>query len=69
MTKGKPHATYLRKAAVAERYSISDRHVDRMVDKGAIPKPLYLNNSRVPLWNTRELDENDRKAAVRSRFT
>ena len=54
---------YLRKKAVAERYSCSDRQVDRMSEDGRLPKPIYLQGSKFPLWAEHELDENDRQAA------
>jgi len=58
---------YLRKKAVAERYSCSNRQVDRMSEDGRLPKPFYLPNSKFPLWAEHELDENDRQAATMAR--
>jgi predicted DNA-binding transcriptional regulator AlpA len=58
---------YLRKASVGERYGINPRSVDRWVADEKIPRPIYLNGSRIPLWDTDELDANDREAAARAR--
>jgi predicted DNA-binding transcriptional regulator AlpA len=57
---------YLRKAAVAERYSIHQRSVERLAKEGRIPAPIYLHGSRFPLWDESELDANDRRAVKRA---
>jgi predicted DNA-binding transcriptional regulator AlpA len=56
---------FLRKRAVGERYSITDRSVERMSADGRLPKPVY--RGRIPMWEEAELDQNDREAALRSR--
>lgn len=58
---------YLRKAAVAERYSIDERTVDRMASDGRLPPPVYI--ARFPLWDEDQLDARDRAATVLSRPT
>jgi predicted DNA-binding transcriptional regulator AlpA len=57
---------YLRKKAVAERYSCDERTVDRMKLDGRIPPPIYLGN-KFPLWEEAALDESDRKAVLAGR--
>ena len=58
---------YLRKKAVAARYSCDERTVDRMKLDGRIPPPIYLGN-KFPLWDEAALDESDRKAVLASRL-
>jgi hypothetical protein len=53
---------FLRKAAVAERYGIDKRSVDRWAADGRLPAPLY--RGRVPLWDLDELDARDRQATI-----
>ena len=55
--------TYLRKNAVAVRYSTTPRNVERMVEDGRLPPPDFYNG-RFPLWGEDKLDENDRRAAM-----
>jgi hypothetical protein len=50
---------YLRKGAVAARYGVVTRTVERWVETGAIPPPEYLPGSKIPLWNEAALDESD----------
>jgi predicted DNA-binding transcriptional regulator AlpA len=64
VTKGR---RYLRKRAVAERYGLHERSVDRKAATGALPKPHYPVGDRVPLWAEDELDEHDRKAGARGK--
>jgi predicted DNA-binding transcriptional regulator AlpA len=59
-----PNKKYLRKAMVAERYSVNLRTIDRMSADGRLPPPVYLPNSRLPLWLETELDAADRRATV-----
>ena len=54
---GRPRR-YLRKKAVAERYGVHERSVDRMKDDG-----------RFPLWDEAKLDASDRAAALLPRPT
>lgn len=56
---------FLRKAAVAQRYSINTRTVERMVSDGRLPRPTY--RGRFPLWDETELDVSDRAATLRPR--
>ena len=58
---------YFRKADVAARYAVDDRTVDRMKLDGRIPPPKYLPGSRIPIWEERELDLNDRAATLAPR--
>jgi hypothetical protein len=54
---------YLRKKAVAERYSCDERTVDRMAEDGRLPPPDFYNG-RFPLWGEDTLDASDRAAAL-----
>jgi predicted site-specific integrase-resolvase len=58
--------TFLRKRAVADRYGINKRTVDRWSEDGRLPKPIY--RGIIPLWDLCELDAEDfaAAAAVRS---
>jgi hypothetical protein len=56
---------YLRKRAVAKRYDVDKRTVDRMKQDGRIPAPVYFG--RFPLWDEELLDASDRKAALAPR--
>jgi predicted DNA-binding transcriptional regulator AlpA len=56
---------FLRKHAVAERYDVDERTVDRMKDDGRLPKPIY--RGRLPMWDEDELTKSDRAAALASR--
>jgi predicted site-specific integrase-resolvase len=55
----------LRKAAVAERYGVDERTVDRWKLDGRLPAPHY--RGRLPLWREDELEHLDRKAVVAAR--
>jgi predicted DNA-binding transcriptional regulator AlpA len=55
---------YLRKADVAARYGLSERHIDRLAATGQLPKPIYI--SKFPMWSEAELAAAER-AAVRRR--
>ena len=59
---GKKSKKYLRKVAVAERYSIDERTVDRMAVDGRLPAPVY--RGKFPLWDEDQLDASDRAAAL-----
>jgi predicted DNA-binding transcriptional regulator AlpA len=65
MMEVKMSTKFLRKAAVAARYSINPRTVERMISDGRLPKPVY--RGRFPLWKESDLDESDRRFAVASR--
>jgi hypothetical protein len=51
---------FLRRSAVADRYDIGERGVDKWVREGKLPAPVYLAGSRTPLWDLDELVENER---------
>jgi predicted site-specific integrase-resolvase len=42
---------------VAARYGVSDRTIDRWVDAGDIPAPVYIQGGRC--WNEEALDQHD----------
>jgi predicted site-specific integrase-resolvase len=56
---------FLRKQAVAERYGINVRTVERMVLDGRLPAPVY--RGKFPLFAEDELDAADRAATARPR--
>jgi hypothetical protein len=56
---------FLRRAAVAERYSVDERTVERMRKDGRLPQPHY--RGRFPLWSLEELEASDRAAVIASR--
>jgi hypothetical protein len=56
---------FLRKNAVAERYSINPRTVPRMVEDGRLPPPTY--RGKFPLWDEDALDASDRAATMARR--
>jgi len=57
---------YLRKKAVAARYGdITPRAVEKMVEDGRLPKPIYLIGNHTPLWDEDELNEFDRTTIAR----
>jgi hypothetical protein len=57
--------TFLRKRAVAERYGVNVRTVDRWSEDGRLPPPIY--RGIVPLWDQAELDAQDHAAAAIAR--
>jgi hypothetical protein len=56
---------FLRKQAVAARYGVDVRTVERMTQDGRLPSPHY--RGRIPLWDSDELDASDRAATLRPR--
>ena len=56
---------YLRKQAVATRYGVNVRTVERMIEDGRLPPPMY--RGRFPLWDESALDASDRVHVVASR--
>lgn len=64
---GKKPKKYLRKKAVAERYSVDERTVDRMASDGRLPPPFYI--TKFPLWDEEALDASDRAATLQPRKT
>jgi hypothetical protein len=59
---------YLRKAAVAARYGINVRSVERKVAAGTLPPPEYPAG-RIPLWNEADLEANERRAVASQHVT
>jgi predicted DNA-binding transcriptional regulator AlpA len=57
--------TFLRKRAVANRYGINRRTVDRWAEDGRLPPPIY--RGIIPLWDQAELDAQDHAAAATAR--
>lgn len=53
---------FLRKAQVAERYSVHQRSIDRWKLDGRLPPPHF--RGRIPLWREDELEKLDRRATV-----
>jgi predicted DNA-binding transcriptional regulator AlpA len=47
----------LRAPAVAQRYNCGLRTLDRWVESGALPKPIYIHKMR--FWDEDELDAYD----------
>jgi predicted DNA-binding transcriptional regulator AlpA len=58
---------YLRKAAVAARYQINVRSVERKVAAGTLPRPEYPAGGRVPLWDESVLEQHERRAVTDTR--
>ena len=50
-------AKYLPAGAVADRYGVSDRTIDRWVEASVLPKPVYINGRRY--WDADELGQRD----------
>ena len=46
----------LRRPAVAEYLSVSERYIDTLVDTGLIPGPKLSPSSRCILWDRAEID-------------
>jgi hypothetical protein len=57
-----PHSDWLRKSAVASRYNVSERTVDRKVKKKLLPPPEFPLGGELPLWRRRQLDAHDEAA-------
>jgi predicted DNA-binding transcriptional regulator AlpA len=62
-----PTTKYLRKAQVAERYSVNERSVDRWKLDGRLPPPHL--RGRIPLWSEAELEALDRAHTVKANQT
>ena len=58
---------FLRKQAVADRYGVDIRTVERMIrpEDGRLPPPTY--RGRIPLWAEEDLDKSERAAALQPR--
>jgi hypothetical protein len=56
---------YLRKVRVAARYDASIRWVERAVEDGRLPPPVY--RGRIPIWDEAALDAHDKAAVVARR--
>jgi predicted DNA-binding transcriptional regulator AlpA len=65
LSKHDPLRKYSRKSAVAARYGVSERTIDRYVQEGRLPRPVYLPGSRIPLFEETALEECERLAAAR----
>ena len=46
-------------SALCERYSVSDRTIDRWLDAGILPPPVYINRRRY--WLEEELERRERE--------
>jgi predicted DNA-binding transcriptional regulator AlpA len=57
--------TFLRKRAVADRYGVNVRTIDRWAEDGRLPPPIY--RGILPLWDQAELDAQDHTAAAVAR--
>jgi hypothetical protein len=52
---------YLRREQMAARYGgIRVRTIERYVEAGKLPAPVYINGSRTPLWPVDVLEEFER---------
>jgi predicted DNA-binding transcriptional regulator AlpA len=49
---------------VADRYSISERTVDRWLECAILPTPVYINKRRY--WDESELDRLDEERAAKA---
>lgn len=56
---------FLRKAAVAARYGITQRSLERWTKDGRLPCPTY--RGKIPLWREADLDASDRAATAAPR--
>jgi predicted DNA-binding transcriptional regulator AlpA len=63
-----PSKKYMRKSAVAKRYGVSERSIDRWCKIGKLPPPVYLPGGRIPLFAEDELDTWDRQATKQSAY-
>ena len=57
---------YLRKKAVAARYSATERWVELAVKDGRLPAPIYFG-TRFPAWDEAALDAAGRRAMSQPR--
>jgi predicted DNA-binding transcriptional regulator AlpA len=49
---------FLKKRELAEMIGLDPRSINRYVDRGDLPKPIYLDSKhRVPRWSSSDLDE------------
>jgi hypothetical protein len=52
---------YLRRKQMSARYGgIRERTIERYVEAGKLPAPVYINGSRTPLWPVDVLEEFER---------
>jgi hypothetical protein len=59
---------YLRKRQVARRYGdVTLRSIERAVEDGRLPPPIYPCGENTPMWDLAVLEENERAAALRSK--
>jgi predicted site-specific integrase-resolvase len=45
--------------ALCERYSVVDRTIDRWVDSGILPEPIYINKRRY--WDEGDVEQRERE--------
>jgi hypothetical protein len=64
LTKDGLTKRWLKKGAVARRYSVVPRSIMNAVKDGRLPKPHYPLLNDVPMWLESELDEHDARAAI-----
>ena len=50
--------------AVCARYGVSDRTIDRWVEAGELPKPMYIQGRRY--WDESELAQRDEARKTRA---
>jgi predicted DNA-binding transcriptional regulator AlpA len=55
----RPSARKLTTRALCERYDVCDRTIDRWVDTGILPEPMYINKRRY--WDEAEVEERERQ--------
>ena len=57
---------YLRKRQVATRYGgVTPRSIERAVEDGRIPAPIYPIGANTPLWDLETLEAAERAAVLR----
>lgn len=52
---------FIRKAALRERFGLTDPQIRRLILSGALPAPIYFG-PRSPRWRASDLDEFERRA-------
>jgi predicted site-specific integrase-resolvase len=55
----RPRVRKLTTRALCERYDVCDRTIDRWVDTGVLPAPMYINKRRH--WDEAEVEELERE--------
>jgi hypothetical protein len=62
----KPAARKLTCRALQERYGVVDRTIDRWVQTGVLPAPMYINKRRY--WDADEIEQRDRDRQRKQRM-